>query len=1171
MNKSALKTFATSARNELLKKVEAKAMKIGITEDTIKKADIESSDAIFIDGKQLSKEEKIQRDKLIARISQIGFKQVMEEVSYTWFNRFTALRFMEVNDYLPTGVRVLSSLNPNSADPDMLNEALELDLEIDKEYVYELKLNNKTEELFKYLIIKHCNDLNQSLPFMFETIDDYSETLFPEGLLAKDSIIRQMTDVEVFPEESWEKVEIIGWLYQYYISEKKDQVFTDLKKNIKISKENLPAATQIFTPNWIVKYMVENSLGRLWLESYPQSSLKSSMKYYLDETEQVEEVIKQLEEIRNKNVNPEEITFLDPSCGSGHILVYAFDIFFEMYLEKGYIKNEIPKLILEKNLFGMDIDNRAVQLASFAVMMKAREKSRRVFDQEIKLNICAIQESNWVTEDIIAVLVDKEAQQDTQIEQKTILKDIVDIFFDAKEYGSALDVKPLGIEFLEKKLERLYGDQFTEGQGDLLEQIAIIEILDKLPNILLQIKILGNKYDVVCTNPPYMSSSGMENKLLNYLKKKFPNTKSDLSTVFMEKTLEMCKDTGIMSMLNIPAWMFLSSYDQLREQLITDKTFINMLHFGRGVFGSDFGTTAFVIRNKSIPKYKAVYRRLFEKQGSVDNLEQKREWFFGNFGYFTAEKEKFSRLPGMPIAYWVSENVSNLFENNEKLSSFAEPRQGLATGNDSIFLRSWHEVNYSNIGIGYRDKESLWEDNKKYAPFNKGGAFRRWYGNNEIIIKFDSENYSKLLNSGNHLPSRSYYFKKGVTWTALTSYDFSGRYCNEGYVFAGKGPMCFPNNNNDIFYLTGLLNSKLTNYFMGIFSMTMDFTQGTLRNVPIVKVKDKSKIDSLAKNCIAISQNDWDSFETSWDFKIHSLLKYKTLSIEDAYNQWVIDTDNQFSKLKGNEEELNRIFIEIYGLQNELTPGVEDKDVTVRKADRERDIKSFISYAVGCMFGRYSLDKEGIIYAGGNFDSEMYKTFEVETDNIISILPGAYFENDIVAKFVDFVKTTFGEDNLTENLEFIADTIGKKKGETVKETINRYFLTDFYKDHLKTFKKKPFYWLFTSGKEKAFNCLIYMHRYDKTTLSRIRTDYLHEYQIRIDAEKKDLLSIIEGDYSTKEISNAKKELKTLDKKIEELKEYDELLHHMADMQIEIDLDEGVAANYGKFKGLVAKI
>lgn len=1165
MNKSALKTFATSARKELLKKVEAKAMKIGITEDNIKKADVESSDAIFIDGRQLSKEEKTQRDKLIARINQIGFKQVMEEVAYTWFNRFTALRFMEVNDYLPSGVRVLSSSNPNSAEPDMLNEALELDLEIalDKEHIYNLKLNNDREELFKYLIIKHCNDLNRFLPFMFEKIDDYTEMLFPEGLLAKESFIHLM--LEVIPEENWNKVEIIGWLYQFYISEKKDQVFVDLKKNIKISKENLPAATQIFTPNWIVKYLVENSLGRIWSESYSDSSSKSKWKYFLDKEKQEESVIKQLEEIRYKNVNPEDITFLDPSCGSGHILVYAFDLLFDMYLEKGYIIQEIPKLILEKNLFGLDIDDRAVQLASFAVMMKAREKSRRVFDQKINLNICSLQESGWMTDNMISNLTQEKE------EYQELFRYIRDVFLNAKEYGSLLRVKDLDFGLLEE----IFGNYKNE-PANLIDMIEKQVVEENFPSLIIQSKILSKKYDVVCTNPPYMGRNGMSPILTNFLNKNYKDSKSDLFSAFIERGFEFVHEKGFNSMVTMQSWMFLSSFEKLRNNIILNKTITTLLHMDNMVMGIAFGTSATVIRNTNIKKYLGVYTQV--KYVDIDDNNTPKEFPVSKNQNGIVSADEFYKIPGSPIAYWVSDKIINAF-SNPSVGTELTTREGMATADNNRFLKLWFEVDYPKITFNCKNAEEALSRKGKWFPYNKGGSYRKWYGNNDYIVNWEDDGHlirnnkdEKTGRIRSHNYNGEFGFREGITWSALSSGSISVRYSENGYLFDSKGAKGFCLDKANLMYILGLLNSKIAMEFLEFFSPTMDFKVGDVIQIPLI-ISQKDRIIDLVQSNIQLSKKEWDAYETSWDFKQHPLIdiKMKTPKIQTSFEIWQQQTVLYYNKLKENEEEINYIFNEVYEQKNELTPYVDEKDISIRIAELERDIKSFISYAIGCSFGRYSLDNSGLIFAGGEFDHSLYNTYKADKDNILPILPGAYFEDDIISRFLEFLEITFGKDTLNENLEYIANTLGKKKGESAKETIRRYFINDFFKDHLQMYKKRPIYWLFTSGKEKAFNCLIYIHRYDKSTLSRIRTDYLHEYQIRLDTERKELLSIIEGDYTTKEINNSKKELKTLEKKIEELKEYDELLHHMADMQIELDLDDGIAVNYEKFKGLVAKI
>ncbi|RIW32680.1 BREX-1 system adenine-specific DNA-methyltransferase PglX [Bacillus salacetis] len=1167
MNKTGLKNFAISARQELLKKVQSKALKIGISAENIQKANIESSDAVFIDGRQLSQEERIQREKLIERIKLIGFDRVMEEVAYTWFNRFTALRFMEVNNYLPTKVRVLSSVDANSAEPDMMKEAMSLDLDLDKEYIYDLKLNNSTEELFKYLIIKHCNDLNRYLPFMFEKIDDYTEILFPEGLLAKDSFLHEMTDVEKITEEDWSQIEIIGWLYQFYIAEEKDRVFANLKKNVKISKETLPAATQLFTPKWIVKYMVENSLGKIWVEGNPENNLKSQLKYFLEEATQEDQVKKELQKIRDSQKNPEEITFLDPSCGSGHILVYAFDIFYEMYIEKGYIPQEIPKLILEKNLYGLDIDDRAVQLASFAIMMKAREKSRRIFKEKVQLNVCAIQETNWITEEVIE-FVSKNQMIVGNESVTNSLRNIAEKFWDAKEYGSIINVGPIDLDILYKLIHTL-----ENVPTDLFDLLIKNKIKENLPNIIMQSKILSSRYSVVCTNPPYMGQSGMGPKLSKYVKDNFPDSKSDLGTVFMEVCSNLTCENGYFSIINIPSWMFLGSFEKLRRKLIENTTFSSLLHLGRGIFGADFGTTAFVIRNSIIQDYVGSYKRLFESQSAVDSLEKKENRFFTDVTY-TNKQKNYLLINGSPITYWAKDIDLKIFKENSKLGELAEPKQGLATADNNRFLRQWHEVSYEKIGLGFKNSFEAQKSELKWFPYNKGGAFRRWFGNSEYVINWENDGYELRNYKNSVIRSPQFYFKEALTWSKVTIGGFSIRYIPNGYLFDVAGCSIFfdKESEDNIYYFLALLNSVVTKRILAFLSPTVNYEVGHIASIPIKYITNENVV-SLSKECLDLTKNDWDSYETSWDFLQHPFLTYRNNEnkINSAYKNWVKYTDYRFNKIKSNEEELNKFFISIYGLERDVSSDVQDKDITVNTANIERDVKSFLSYAIGCIFGRYSLDEEGLVYAGGDFDISKYNIISVDKDNIIPILPGAYFEDDIISKITEFVKESFGEGFQSENLEFIAEALGKKRGETAKETIRRYFLNDFYKDHVQTYKKRPIYWLFTSGKQKAFNCLIYMHRYDKTTLSRIRTDYLHEYQTRLDSEKQDLLQLIESDASTKEISNAKKELKTLDKKIEELKEYDELLHHMADMQMEIDLDDGVAVNYEKFKGLVAKI
>lgn len=1159
MNKTALKKFATEARRELLEKVELQARKIGITAESIQKANVESSDAVFIDGKQLSDTQRRQRNNLIARINEIDFIRVMEETAYTWFNRFIALRYMEVNDYLPTKVRVLSS-NSGSAEPDMMKEALSLNLELDKEYVYELKMSNKTDELFKYLIKIHCNNLNSYMPFMFESIEDYTEILFPEGLLGTDSFISEMTNVEAIPEENWKKIEVIGWLYQYYIADEKDRLF---KAKTKYKSEEIPVATQLFTPDWIVKYMVQNSLGRYWTEAHPEHrDLLDGWEFFLEN--QQEDFQVKIAPFVRKELNVEDITCFDPAMGSGHILVYMFDVLYEIYSKCGYLEREIPRLIIENNLYGLDIDDRAYQLASFSIVMKALQYNRRflrtIEKDGLSLNLASVQETNGWTDD------DSEYVAGEYIGEKfELTKAFFKQFANAKTFGSLIKVTEIDIAFLEDRLQEI---KLTP-----VEDIFLTEKRERtlvlLPQLIKQWGIMSRQYDIVIMNPPYMSSGSMNKELSNFLRKNYPDSKSDLFASFMEVD-HYLKQNAFYSAINQHSWMFLSSFEKLRESVIRKKFIDTMLHLGTRAFeeigGEVVQSTAFVMRNIRVPEGKGTYLRLVDVKVPNEKREKIIEAVKNPLvSYrYAFKQENVMSISGCLIAYWVSDSVMDTFTKFKTVDDIANAKSGLSTADDNKYLRLWHEVSIKKI--------SNENNGKKWVPYTKGGGFRKWYGNNDYVVNW--------LNNGEELKSfkravirnPSYYFKEAITWGTVSTSNFSFRYTPEGFIYGNKGNGLFSKTDFNKWVLLGVVNSKVVKELLKIIAPTMSVEAGYVSRIPVCDVGEKERdIEIISKQNVEYSKRDWDSFENSWDFLKSPLLKYSSSTVELAFMQWERFTENQFNQLKSNEEELNRIIIDKYGLQDELSPEVDDKEVTIRKADVGREIRNYISYAIGCTFGRYSLDEEGIICASERFDSSLYHTFPTDVDNIIPIMSGSYFEDDIITKLVEFVKVTFGENTLEENLDFMAGVIGEKKNETSREVLRRYFMTDFYKDHVQVYKKRPIYWLFTSGKEKAFNCIIYMHRYDKTTLSRIRTDYLHEAQIRLDAEKGDLHTIIEGNSTAKEISIAKKELKSLDKKIDELKAYDELLHHKADMQIEIDLDDGVQVNYEKFKGLVAKI
>ena len=1163
MDKNAIKKFAVWARTELIARVSLKSVEYGITEGNIEEANVDS-----VGGKVLTADEKKQRQALIAEINDKGYKQVMEEVAYTWFNRFSALRFMEVNGYLPSHVRVFTD-EENNFKPQIIAEAIHLDLDgLDMEKVYELKDAEKTEELYKYLLIVQCNALNKILPGMFQKIADYTELLLPDNLLREGSVIQQM--IELIPEDDWkDAVQIIGWLYQYYNSEKKDDVFAALKKNVKITKENIPAATQLFTPDWIVRYMVENSLGRLWLEGHPdvkeqllpteeeQSAYAAGNRdpedtkwhYYLEEAEQEPEVQAQLAEIRKEYaaLTPDQLKVIDPCSGSGHILAYMFDVLMKIYESYGYTTREAVASIVENNLYGLDIDDRAAQLAYFAVMMKARQYDRRFFSRGIQPHVYAIVESNHVDK----FAVDYFCNGDTKL--TAAMDIIIKELHDAKEYGSILTVTPQDWSALYDRFAEITEDINMSRDTALRELLPLVQVAEAL----------AQKYDVVVTNPPYMSSSNMGAILLKYVKKQYADGKNDMFSVFMQKNMELTKKNGFIGMITMHSWMFLSRYQSLRLQLL-NYTLENVLHLGARAFedigGEVVQTASFVIRKSHLFDYIGKFEKLTELSDSQEKIKN----YNNKELIYCCHQNNYLHMVDNIIAYWISEKIGYHFSNTHLLGSAADCRQGIATGNNDLFLRFWHEVEYGKIGFSIESQEQFFESKKLFAPYNKGGSFRRWFGNREYVIKMDYTNYNLLLTMGNHLPSRQYYFQSGITWNDLSTALYCARYVDKGFVFDAAGPTCFYT--GDAKYLLGLLNSNVAQAFLNVICQGLHYSTGHIPNIPFI-LNRESEVNIIVSANLQMSKNDWDSFETSWDFQYHPLLR-KVPTIAEAFDQWQTECDERFNQLKLNEEELNRIFIDIYGLQDELTPEVEDKDVTVRKADLGRDIRSFISYAVGCMFGRYSLDADGLAYAGGEWDASKYASFAADKDNIIPICDDEYFEDDIIGLFVEFVKTVYGADTLDENLKFIADALGGK-GQP-KDVIRNYFLSDFYSDHCKIYQKRPIYWLFDSGKKNGFKALIYMHRYQPDTIARIRTDYVHEQQARYRTAIADLEQRI-ANASTGERVKLNRKLTDLQAQDTEIRTYEEKIHHLADQMISIDLDDGVKKNYAIFQDVLAKI
>ena len=1149
LDKSALKDFAIKARRKLKERVELQAKLMGFYEDNrAVNYEFEDDRQVKINGEFFSKK---QVETLQREIKSKGYENLIDEVAYTWFNRFIALYYMEVNGYSENNFNIISNI-------DNLNQfAVSVSSQLndeEKQTVISAVQNNNQDVIFKTLLIHQCNVMNKKLPFLFEQIQDYTELLFPQGMNSSDSVIKEMLSLD---KSNWQVVEIIGWLYQYYIAERKDEVFADLKKGKKISKENIPAATQIFTPKWIVKYMVENSVGKMWLEARPNEELQSKFKYYLESAEQEDNVKEKLKEIINKNISPEDIKVLDPACGSGHILVTAFEVLYQIYKSAGYMEDEIAKLILTKNLYGLDICDRASQLAQLAVIMKAREYDKDISSKVVELNITSIQDTNWFESRVKECLMNGVTNQLLAQAQIDLLQKT---FKDAKEYGSILDVKEFDFNFWE---ERLYAVQ-TLNMGLLYSDITE-QLRDKLPQLIKQARIMQQQYECVIANPPYMGNKGMSPKLSKYVKKKYPMSKGDMFAVFKEVILNHTKQNDYSATVNQHSWMFLSSYESLREHLLNNACIDTMVHLGTRAFeelaGEVVQTTTYITRKVKLPEYIGRFVKLTEYPNAKLKEEKYLEFNQGNIYY--CKQNGFHSIPGSPIAYWASDRVREIFAKEEKLGQNSPCRKGMFTGNNDMFLRYWYEVS----------KKS------SFKPYSKGGEYRKWYGNNEYVIEW-ANNGLKVKNydgSGNIIDSM--FFKKSITWSLITSKAFTCRYLDEIFVTGDAGPMCYPKQEN-IYYTLGALNTNIAQYFLNLMNPTMNFSNGVISNFPIVYTNDtklKNQINLLVQDNVQISKDDWDSFETSWDFEQHPLLRfsnrnkglvdYKNIhkvepitagdKVQDCFNKWKEYKQEQFNKLKANEEELNRLFIEIYGLQDEMTPEVDDKDITVALADELRDIKSLLSYAVGCMFGRYSLDEKGLIYAGGEFDKSRYQTLKVDEDGILPILSDTWFDDDIIEEFKRFLKKAFGELYFNENMQYIADVLGRKGSESAEDRIRTYFLKDFYKDHLQIYKKRPIYWMFTSGKEKAFNALIYLHRYDKTTLSRIRKDYLHEFQNKLD----NAIQRAENEGNVK--------LTSLYSKYQtECLEFDRKIKDLADEQIELDLDDGVKVNYAKFQGLL---
>ena len=1181
MNKTAIKNFAIWARNKLIADVSYDARLIGITEDGIAKPlpqsfggtqffDIGTAEPYSISGEAVR-----QRDKLIEVIQQkekdtdykTAYQYVIEEVAYTWFNRLIAIRFMEVNDYLPSHIRVLSS-ESGKLEPDLVTTPFDAELPFTAEeeaQIFQLKQDNKLDEVFRILFLKQCNALNEILPALFEKTKNYTELLLSLSVIDQDGVVYHL--IHDIPEDDFNierggQVEIIGWLYQYYNTEPKAAAFA---KNGKITKEEIPAVTQLFTPDWIVRYMVENSLGRLWVEGHPECDLKENWKYYLEEAQQEPEVQVKLAEIRKEYaaLNPEDIKLIDPCMGSGHILVYAFDVLMQIYESAGYSQRDAAKSILEHNIYGLDIDDRAYQLAYFAVMMKARQYNRRILNGENTCHVYAIQESNSIN---CAHLKYFGAGMD-DIEKnaaKMQLEGLLDTLTDAKEYGSILNVESYNWDLL----RRFVAAEDTDGQISM-DSVGVEDTAEQLKRLIDIGETMARKYWVTCTNPPYAGTSNLSANVNNFVKKNYPDSKADLFAVFIERCRQMTVNNGFQAMITQQAWMFLTSFDALRIKLLSNVTISSMAHLGTKAFdeigGEVVQTTSFVLQNCQLDGYIGIYCRLIDGNSQTE----KEKIFLSETEQFVQKQNKFFEIPSTPIAYWVSNSIYDAFESGIPLKNFADLRQGMSTANNDLFLRLWFEVSEDNISYHSETTQQAIESKKKWFPHTKGGGARKWYGNNDYIVNWYNDGEEIRNYPGSAPRSTQYYFREGLSWSTLSSDFISFRYEPKGFTMNTKGSICYLKKADLQNYICGLLNSKPTMRFLELLAPTLDYSQGPVGKVPVLlEAENKEKVELATLENIRLSKEDWDSFETSWDFKKHPLLR-NVSTISEAFTQWQAECDDRFNKLKANEEELNRIFIDIYGLQDELTSEVEEKDVTVRKADLQRDIKSLLSYAVGCMFGRYSLDMEGLSYAGGEWDGSKYQSYIPDADNVIPITDEEYLDDDIVSRLCAWLKAVYGADTLEENLDYIAKALGNK-GSTSREIIRNYFLNDFFKDHCQTYSvtgsgKRPIYWLFDSGKQNGFKALVYLHRYTPDTIGNLRIDYLHKMQRVYESEINRMQDMMDHSENAREVAAASKRKDKLAKQLKECREYDEKISHLALSRIELDLDDGVKVNYRKLQ------
>ncbi|MGU6506088.1 BREX-1 system adenine-specific DNA-methyltransferase PglX [Salmonella enterica subsp. enterica serovar Typhimurium] len=1214
MNTNNIKKYAPQARNQFRDAVIQKLTTLGISAD--KKGNLQIADAELV-GETMRygqfdypKSTLTRRDRLVKRAREQGFDVLVEHCAYTWFNRLCAIRYMEIHGYLDHGFHMLSHPdNPTGFEVlDHVPEVAEALLPEKKAQLVEMKLSgNQDEAIYRELLLAQCHALHRAMPFLFEAVDDEAELLLPDNLTRTDSILRGLVDG--IPEEDWQEVEVIGWLYQFYISEKKDAVIGKVVKS-----EDIPAATQLFTPNWIVQYLVQNSVGRQWLQTYPDSPLKGKMDYYIEPAEQTPEVQAQLAAITPASIEPESIKVLDPACGSGHILIEVYNVLKNIYEERGYRARDIPQLILENNIFGLDIDDRAAQLSGFALLMMARQDDRRIFTRDVRLNIVSLQESLHLdiaklwqqlnfhqqnqTGSMGDMFAENTALAHTDSAEYQLLMRTLKRFVNAKTLGSLIQVPQEEEAELKAFLEALYR---MEQEGDFQQKAAAKAFIPYIQ----QAWILAQRYDAVVANPPYMGGKGMNSELKEFAKNNFPDSKADLFAMFMQNAFSLLKENGFNAQVNMQSWMFLSSYEALRNWLLDNKTFITMAHLGARAFGQISGevvqTTAWVIKNQHSERYQPVFFRLIDGREEVKKSDLLlRKNIFDKF-----TQHDFKNIPGMPIAYWIDLPSLLSFRHHKKLGEKIALKAGMSTGDNIKFQRYWYEVSIKKTLITNKESNTKIDiHNIKWFPCSSGGEYRKWYGNNEIVVNWENNGYEirnfKFENGKTRSAVRNdeYYFREGITWSKISQGNFCVRYRPKGFVFDDTGRCGFSNNKNELLYAAGLMCTPVVNHYLSILAPTLSFTSGELASVPYPEIEDE--IIELVTNAIEIAKNDWDSQEQSWDYVCSPLLEHNsTQLLRNIYKQKINTNIKLVETLLLIENTINNIFIDKLQLDKTIIKAVLQSEITLlcnpnyryKNIQDHTDLTNkyytditidILSYIIGCMMGRYSLDREGLVYAheGNKGFAELvaedaYKTFPADNDGILPLMDDEWFDDDVTSRVKEFVRTVWGEENLQENLEFIAESlclyaIKPKKGESALDTIRRYLSTQFWKDHMKMYKKRPIYWLFSSGKEKAFECLVYLHRYNDATLARMRTEYVVPLLARYQANIDRLNEQVDG-ASGGEATRLKRERDSLSKKFNELRSFDDRLRHYADMRISIDLDDGVKVNYGKFGDLLADV